>query len=648
MPTAGQAGVRLSLVATSETPPKATRDEQLEWLFQNQYKIKKEIKPMPTVTIEPQNTIIEAAPGTLLLDVLIKAGRPAEAPCGGKGVCGRCLVALERDGETYDLVLACRYRLPEQDITVRLNERKREDGKFTALLDDIKLIDQKLLPKGAPDPLTKMVKLTVPAGVFGDGLSDYDRILREYTRVTGNKAELPLTVLQRLPDTLRAKDGNVTVYAHDGGIVDVKAGHEGRNYGLAVDIGTTTVAVELVNLENGEIAAADTDYNGQIGCGLDIISRINYTKRAGGQDELKRRITATINALSGGLARQAGITKDEITALSIAGNTTMITLLFGINPEYLRLDPYIPAVYAPPMYAAQSLSLEANPCAPVFIAPGVGSYLGGDITAGLLCTGMDTAEGVSLFMDLGTNGELVIGGADFLMGCACSAGPAFEGGGIESGMRASAGAIERVVIKRDPISCEYYTIGGGAPKGICGSGIISLIAELFRAGLIDAAGKLDRTVSSPYIDTSTRNARFILAPSNCGQNAIYITEGDIDNFIRAKAAIFSACQVMLGQVDMSFDDISTLFIAGGFGRYLNVEDARTIGLIPKLPPEKLKFIGNTSATGAYMSLVSGEHRSKVRAAAQNITYLDLSGEPGYMDRYTAALFLPHTDKELFC
>jgi uncharacterized 2Fe-2S/4Fe-4S cluster protein (DUF4445 family) len=308
----------------------------------------------------------------------------------------------------------------------------------------------------------------------------------------------------------------------------------------------------------------------------------------------------------------------------------MTHLLLGIIPEYIRLSPYTPAVFFSSFYTAAQIGIKACENAPVLFAPAVGSYVGGDITAGLLCTGLASDSGeLVLVIDIGTNGEIVLGNGEFIFACACSAGPAFEGGGIKHGIRAAAGAIERVSINENG-EPEIQTIGGVPPIGICGSGIISAIAELFRKGIIDSAGKF-----------SKKNDEYALC------QGIIIGEADIDNFIRAKGAIFSACQTMLGSVGLSFNDVDRICVAGGFGRFLDLEDARTIGLLPRLPDEKFSFLGNTSVIGAYLALVSEERRAKEHELAGKITYVDLSNEHQYMDHYTGALFLPHTDRSLF-
>ncbi len=635
---------------------------------------------MPQVIFNPGKILIDAPAYSPLLDAAKSAGIRVETPCGGNGMCGRCLVRIESGTVDFDnagilpasmldegLVLICRTKLLDSSVTVEyFTDIENEQGKFSKVTEDILLVDPALLPTPQDfDPIVQKTALFVPPPVMGDGLSDFDRfqkaLLSKLSADASEKRsaetlELPLPLLRKLPELLRENDGSLDVaYSYRGGAVCVAAIEPARRLdaccGIAVDIGTTTVAVKLVRLDRGgEVLAAKTDYNKQIECGLDVISRINYAKKPQRLEELRQKVLDTINRLTTGLAAQCGVAPDMILGASLAGNTTMTHLLLGIPPEYIRLEPYTPAVYQVPTYRASEAGLAISPHAPVTIAPSVGSYLGGDITSGILCTSLAThSEDVCLFIDIGTNGEMVLGNDEFLLGCACSAGPAFEGGSIENGMRASLGAIERVEIDRETGLASYSTIGAVPPAGICGSGIISLIAGLLKTGWIDPAGKLDRTRPCEAIDASSKNARYIVAPANDSPEGktIFITEADIDNLIRAKAAIFSACRVMLQSVSMDFGDLKRIYIAGGFGRYLDIDNAKTIGLIPDLPAEKYHFIGNSSMIGAYMTLLSTRHRQKELELAQKITYLDLGTEPTYMDQYTAALFLPHTDHRLF-
>ena len=626
---------------------------------------------MPVIKFEPSGVAVEVMDGSELLDAAKKAGVEINAPCGGKGVCGKCKVriasgdvnaenleVLSADDVDAGYVLACKSKISDSDLVVEIPDAEsRAGGKFTDTSADAKLVRQELLPrKWQYDPLAVKWLLEVEQPQLDDGLSDLDRLTRAIQKDWGKKDVLyDLALIRKVADMLRSDGGKVTVTMvrepdkyH---VIGIESGDTTtRGYGIAVDIGTTTVAVQLVRLSQAKVVATMTDYNDQIACGLDVISRINYAKTAERLAELRDKVLATINRLIEKLASENSIRPEDICDAVISANTTMVHLLLGLNPEYIRLAPYTPTVLKVPYLAACDVGININSSSWIYITPSAGSYVGGDITSGLLCTDVTTdTEDVSLFIDIGTNGELVIGNGEFLMTCACSAGPAFEGGGIEYGMRASTGAIEKVEINRQTGIAEFQTIGGGKAKGICGSGMISLLAELFLNGWLDAGGKLNREKSSDAIIADGRVAKYVIATADKSDSgkAIMISELDIENIIRAKAAIYSACAMMLEQLDMGFEDLAKVYIAGGFGRFLDLENARVIGLIPDLPLEKFQYIGNASLMGSYMVLISNEFHQKQIELANRMTYVDLSSDSSYMDQYTAALFLPHTDTSVF-
>jgi uncharacterized 2Fe-2S/4Fe-4S cluster protein (DUF4445 family) len=577
------------------------------------------------ITFLPNNITAEAKIGTSLLEAARSAGVFIETPCGGKGTCQKCHVKIN---DVKD-VLICQTAVQGESITVEIPKSNYGKGQFENFTEPAEYLPE------SKESFLKQVNLQVAKPALLDGLSDIDRFSKAFIKETECQfVEMPLNVLAVLPEKLREPDSTQAFYFMENNIAKIVALYNKpqKTYGIAIDIGTTTVALWLVNLEDRKVIASHNAYNGQIECGLDVISRINYAKKF--LPELKTRILKTLNELLSTACKEAEIETNQILCVSAAGNTTMLHLLLGVIPEYIRLSPYTPAVFLPQCYTAGEVGISVCENAPVLFAPAVGSYVGGDITAGLLCTILATpleknSDELVLFIDIGTNGEIVLGNREFIFACACSAGPAFEGGGIKHGVRACSGAIERVVIDENG-KPEIFTIGGAPPIGICGSGVISVIAELFRKGIIDSAGKF-----------SKKKGEYFLC------EGISINESDIDNFIRAKGAIFSACQTMLDNAGMSFSDVEKFYVAGGFGRFLDLEDARTIGLLPRLPNEKFAFLGNTSVVGAYLALVSEERRKKMHELSAKITYMDLSSEHQYMDRYTGALFLPHTDKKLF-
>ena len=538
---------------------------------------------------------------------------------------------------------------------VRLPDRSQTGARV--LGDSHSLIDPGLLPdRDHLAPLYRYQQLTVPPASIEEHYSDWTRLTRELSRQGGAAPIMcELEVLRQLAEAVRASDGKITVATEESAsglrVRDVQPGHHPeRALGLAIDIGTTTVAAQLIDLAAGSLLATQTSYNLQIRRGADVISRIDYARNPERQEELRSLVLETINGLIAQLGAAVAIAPRDIRAVFLAGNTTMTHLLLGLPPRYIREAPYVPTVNFVPELRAQAVGLDIDSEAIVACAPGVGSYVGGDITAGLLCTDLPTNNrDVFLFMDIGTNGEIVIGNADWMVACACSAGPAFEGAGIKCGMRAAEGAIERVSIGDDGETLHYSVIGAGKPAGICGSGLISLLGELFRQGVVDRSGRFFQPPGTGRIVQHESRRAFLLATAEQTRTGkdLVITEADLENLIRTKAAIYAACSLVLQNVGLTWDAVARVYIAGGFGRYMRIADAVFIGMLPDLPLERFRYIGNSSLTGAYIALLSREHRRRLAEIASRITYVDMSSNPHYMDSYVKALFLPHTDLEQF-
>ena len=630
---------------------------------------------MPLITFQPAGITVNVHANTTLLDAARNAGIEIDAPCGGKGTCGNCTVRIvsgQVDCESLNVltqaeidqgfVPTCLTSITDSDVVVEVPDQAVRFGGQFSDDDSLALIDAALLPAAEEcRPLTEKIDISVPPSQKADGLSDLDRLTRTLQQRLGKEEIIvPLAVIRQLADALRAADGNITVTL----TTDTSSGQmrpcrvtaiaakddTGKHYGVALDVGTTTVAAQLVDLSDMKVLSTCTDYNSQLACGLDVISRIDYARRPDRREELRNRVLRTINRLIEQSALHSHAEHSEIACAVVSGNTTMIHLLLGLNPEYIRLEPYTPTVLDAPFFDASEVGIAINPQAPVIISPAVGSYVGGDITAGILCTDISNeSDQVSLFMDIGTNGEVVVGNREFLFTCACSTGPAFEGGGIKCGMRAAHGAIEKVDVDQATGLATYRTIGEVKPRGVCGSGMISLLAQLLQTGWIDPAGKLKRSVPSEAIQVEGRQAAYTLvtAKESATSRAIVIDERDIENIIRAKAALYAACSLMLTQVGMEFHDLRKVYIAGGFGRFLDLDAAITIGLLPDLPQDRFHFIGNASLAGSRMALVSQKHRERQRRQARRMTYLELTTDPSYMNEYTAALFLPHTNPDSF-
>ena len=466
-----------------------------------------------------------------------------------------------------------------------------------------------------------------------------------------------LAVIRKIPDVLRENDFKVTAVlarpVQEGRkteLINVQSGDTtARNYAIAVDIGTTTIYAQLLDLITGEVLAERGDFNGQISYGEDVITRIVFAEKPGGLEKLHEVVIKTINGLIGKIIKKARVDMDEISTITLAGNTTMTQLLLKVNPRYIRRSPYVPASTLYPPFHATDLGIALGDHVTALVYPEVSSYVGGDIVAGVMGSGMYRTEELTLYLDIGTNAEIVIGNKDWLACAACSAGPAFEGGGITFGMRATEGAIEDFSI--DPLTFEpmNITVGSVRAKGICGSGLIIMVATLFELGIINNLGKFDTELDTQRIRETEGIYEYVLAWQADSQidRDVVLTEIDIENFIRAKGAIYSGCLTLLEEVGLGVNDIDRIILAGGFGSYVDLEKAMTIGLLPEIDTSRITFVGNGSLMGAKMSALTNRIRKDVVEATKKMTNFELSETASYMDNYIAALFLPHTDMNQF-
>lgn len=614
------------------------------------------------VLFQPDGMEVQTDGSENLVALAARAGITLRGACGGAGTCGRCRVGvtagrLKVGDEPVTApaeVLACQ-AVPMSDLEVEIPAGSRlEEHRVLLSERSAALLGEEEGVRAFDGPLFRRLSLQLPPPSPDDAADDLSRLLRVMRAEIPDPVRVPLEVLRELPYVLRARGWEVSVGVHvdDGGgeVLDVTPGTDAAAYGLAVDVGTTTVAVELWDLRNGRRMAGAGSYNRQAAFGDDVISRIIYaTERPGGRKVLQDAVVETVNELTRQVLAEAGVSQDAIWAVTLAGNTTMMHLLLGVDPTYIRLEPYTPAANEWPRVAARDLGLAVNPRAVVYVLPGVASYVGGDITAGVVATGLHRREAVALFVDVGTNGEMVLGNRDWLIACACSAGPAFEGGGIRAGVRAVPGAIEEVVVLPGGYEVFLRTIGGRAPLGICGSGLISVLAGLVNAGVLERGGRFRSGLDTPRLRHGAEGPEFVLAwgsESGTGE-AIAISQAEIENLLRAKAAVFAGIRTMLGALGLDLAVVEEVYIAGGFGQHINIRDAISIGMLPDLPPDRYHFVGNSALKGAAAALLSRTARREIAAVARNITYLELSQGTRFVEEFTAALFLPHTNMELF-
>ena len=620
---------------------------------------------------------IECNAGDNLLELARRANVAIDAPCSGNGSCGKCRVKLI-EGEV-DSIPSRHISDEEYNAGWRLSCNCKVVSDCTVLVPDIASAYQsrmKTADLSSPKEIAifedcqaqlkesgisftnnfRSVVVTMAEPTLDDTMPDVERLQWAVSAELGvEKVKVPYAVMVKLASTLREHNFTVCV---KGEIQDdtfqcmeITGPEDTAIVGCAIDIGTTTVTMVLTDLETGKLMAKGSSGNGQIRFGADVINRIIESGRPGGKKKLQDAIIKeTLTPIIANLCKTAGISARSILRLCIGANTTMNHLLLGVDAEPVRMEPYIPSFFGWDGLLAGDLKLPANPLAPVLIAPNIGSYVGGDITAGTLASGIWDKDEMSLFIDLGTNGELVFGNRDFLMSCACSAGPAFEGGDISCGMRATDGAVEACTIDKTTMEPTLSVIGEAGQKvvGICGSGIIDIISELYRCAIINAKGLFVREGSRVRRDEHGMG-RYVIADSHESETGreVAINEVDIDNFIRAKGAIFSAIDTLLQSVDMTVDCIDKVYVAGGIGSGINMKNAVNIGMFPDVELEKFQYIGNSSLTGAYAMVLSDEANAKCSEVMANMTYLELSTYPGYMDSFVAACFIPHTDSRLF-
>ncbi len=614
----------------------------------------------------PEEKSVEVPTGTLITEAASSAGLEVTQPCGGQGRCGRCAVKVESGSvrrrstirlNTDDLdagwALACQ-SLIEGDAVISIPDQERIERR---LVTEHTARDIELPFKYAPEKLqsiqTHQLSLNPPS--LEDSQDDLSRLQVGLRELGYDPLEISLPLLRRIGSVLRASDWKPhilletsTANGSSARLIDIDSAPF-HPYGVALDIGTTTVTAYLVDLVSGKVKASVAEYNGQIARGEDVISRIIYAGKGDGLSELGTLVRETIQILLEKLQRRTGIPPNEIFKVTVAGNTTMIHLFLGLPPETIRLTPYIPAVNHPPRFLASDLDLPFHPLASVDCLPGVASYVGADISAGVLASGLSENDALTLFIDVGTNGEIVLGNRDWMLTCACSAGPAFEGAGVVDGMRATKGAIEEVWVHTDTFEPTYRVIGGGKPRGICGSGLISLLAELFVTGVIDRSGSVKLDLETPRVRQGDHGPEYVVAwadETDSGRD-IVLTKVDVDNLMRAKAAIYAGFSVLADSIGVDLADVQQVLVGGAFGKYINVENAINIGLLPDLPWDSFHFLGNTAALGTYMGLLSNDSREQIHEIANRMTYMELSADNSFFDAFTAALFLPHTDISRF-
>ena len=615
-----------------------------------------------TVTFRPYGLSVEVEEGQSLSEAARKADVFITNLCGGEGVCGQCKVQV-KSGD-YSLTDPSRGLLSASELKsgfVLACQTTVHDHMDVFVPSESRLEGEQIMTGGSHEepaasdeiPLVRKILLDLPPPSQSDNIADIERVLRELRKKVGwHSYEVSLGCLQQISSVLRENDWRICVtLAKDKQnfrIINLGPPDSAEiNFGLAVDVGTTTVVAQLIDIPARKVIAVEGSHNKQAQFGEDVISRMIYACGKGGLTPVHQAVIDNINALIEKMTKDNALSPEHIHALVAAGNTTMSHFLLGLPPCTIRVDPYVPTADIYPQVAARELGINVSPTAIIETIPSVASYVGGDIVAGVLACGIPDHPEVKGLIDVGTNGEIAIGNQDWLVCCSASAGPAFEGGGTRCGMRATRGAIEKVHIAQDGVT--YQTIGNGRPRGICGSGLIDCIHGLVTAGIIGADGRFHRSRKDPRFDIVDDIPQYCLAlprETESGE-AVVITESDILNLIKSKAAVFAAIKCLLDYIGMGFDQIHTFYVAGGFGNFLNISKAVGIGLLPDIPLERIQFVGNSSLTGARMCLLSEKALETCFNISRSMTNIELTSFQPFMDEYIAAMFLPHTERRLF-
>jgi len=621
---------------------------------------------MIKITFLPDKKNIKVNEGTTILEALEKAGMNINTPCGGKGICGKCKVLVKKGIAAAATIeeellseeeikkgfrLACQAKL-FQDSIIEISSEVRLDFKrvFSSnLKGDIDNIKNNF----SLGTNLKKVFLDLKKPSLDDQRSDWKRIKDELSsKKIENISNLKtsLEILKKIPVLIREANFKITVILHNNEIINVEKGDTTKNsYGIAFDIGTTTVAGYLVDLNTGEELSAVAKANPQIIYGDDVISRIGFAqKQKENLEILQREIVNTLNEIIREAARRAGVNINNIYKITVAGNTCMHHLLLGLDPSYIAPSPYIPVIKENLNLKAKDIpKLILEPTANIYILPNISAFVGADIVAGILAICMWENEKISLFIDLGTNGEIVLGSKKKMWTCSTAAGPAFEGARISSGMRAEEGAIDKV--KMDNKLITYRVIKDGKVRGICGSGLIDLIAELVKLGLINKSGKLiDREECNPNLSEEIKKRiingqkgnKFLLVKAKETENrkSIYLTQRDIREVQLAKAAIFAGIKILLKEVNIPQEDIQKILLAGAFGNFIDKKSAIRIGLIPYLPLEKIESVGNAAGRGAEITLLSEKTREICEKISKDIKYIELSSRADFQEEFVEAMF----------
>ncbi|XRH75258.1 MAG: ASKHA domain-containing protein [Candidatus Methanosuratincola verstraetei] len=609
------------------------------------------------VVFLPEGKRCKVPEKTTLLSAALKAEVDLAAICGGKGYCGKCLVEVI-DGKVSPLTDHEKKRVPKEKLekNYRLACQTYIEGEVTIRVPDQSRVGkQRLVIMGKEPPVRIMsnveklyLELSPPS--LEDPTADDERLLAGLSSKGYPNLKIDMPVAREIPKILRESGWKVTavIIGRKEIIALEKGDTTARKYGLAVDIGTTKLAVFIVDLNDGTIVYADGTMNPQIKFGEDVISRINYASQGKGQlEEIRSAIVEGINSLMDAGIAEVEIARDEVYEAVLVGNTAMHHLFAGVDVKSLGLAPYAAGIGRSFDCKARDAGIAINPAGNVHLLPNVAGFVGADAIADILASRLHEKERLTLLMDVGTNTEVMLGDSNGIWACSTASGPAFEGAHIRCGMRAASGAIEKVWIDSD-FRASYKTIDDKKPRGICGSGMIDAVAEMLKVGLIDTSGRIQQVGSGVRDGESGRE--FVLVPkeeTETGKEDIVLTQDDIREIQKAKAAIYAGFMTLVRKAGLDRGDLSEIIIAGAFGNYIDPKSARIIGMIPELELDKISFTGNTAGSGARLCLKSLDVRREAQIVASKIKYIELAAQPIFEEEYINAMYMPNSKLEDF-
>ena len=605
-----------------------------------------------TVTFHPSGRTASVPPETTILEAAASCEIPLHSPCGGQGRCGKCAVQVTSGA---DVVQPAETRLfTEEELAAgwRLACQARVVGEAEVIVPDSSLmVEHHIVVDGlardiAVEPNVRKLALRLPSPTADDPRADLNRVMDALGR--GVRPPAGLGVLRDLPRTIRSADYHLTAVLADDALIGLEPGDTSdAAYGVAIDIGTTTVVAYLCHLPTGEVVAVASELNPQTQYGEDVIARLQMAvMEPDGAARLRAVVTEAVNDLIGRAAHDAGVPRTAVYEIAAVGNTCMTHLLLGVPPTGLAGVPFVPAFRASQTVRAADLGIAAHPEALLFVVPNIGSFVGADTVGVILASEIDRTSGLAVAVDIGTNGEIVVAKDGELLACSTAAGPAFEGARISGGMRAAAGAIDEVTIDDD---VWYHVLGDVPPRGLCGSGLVDAVAELVKVGAITDTGRLRKPEESEALPEKVRRrlgqnehgTEFVLAPAeeSASGKPVVLTARDIRQMQLAKGAIAAGIALMLAEVGAGPGDVDRLLLAGAFGNYIRRESAVAIGLIPALPDERIQSIGNAAGVGARLVLLSVTERRRAEEIARRTRHVELSEREGFYDRFAEAMML---------